>query len=108
MDTAQTPGKDAKATSSKVAADIERIRRHMPATYAAIQAKAAEVGPKAYGLVKRACAGEPDAFYAMEAGHVVGTPFGQSDIGAEVAKLMVTFGADHVVIWANVAPQGGA
>jgi hypothetical protein len=105
MDTAQTPGKDAKA---KVAADIERIRCHMPHTYKAIQAKAAEIGPMAYGLVKKACAGAPDAFYAMEAGHVVGTPFARSDIGAEVAKLMVTFGVDHVVIWANAEVSHGA
>ena len=78
----------------------------MPHTYAAIQAKAAEMGRAAFGLVRRGLAGEPNCFWAMEAGHVAGTPFAAGHpINAAVAEAMVSFGARRVVIWAESATQ---
>jgi hypothetical protein len=106
MDTPKTP--DEKR--AKVEADIARIKAQMPRTYQAIQAKAAEVGNAAYAWVKRACAGEPDLFYAMEAGHVVGAPFAQPDLQRDLAHAMVTFGIDYLVVWpaGQAEPKGGA
>lgn len=92
----------------KVAADIERIKTRMPNVYAEIQAKAAKIGSKAFNLVKRGCAGQPNAFYAFEAGHVVGTPFSKMDIPRETAYLMVAFGVMHLTMWDEEAVQAPA
>lgn len=93
--------------------DIDRqaqaIKQTMPHTYLAIQRKAGEMGRSAFGLVRRGLGGEPNCFWAMEAGHVAGTPFAAGHpINAAVAEVMVNFGARSVVIWAEQAeqPQG--
>lgn len=85
---------------SKAEADsqIELIKRSMPAVYAAVKAKAEAIGNAAYALVRRGAGGEPNCFYAFEAGHVVGTPF-DHPISDDVARLMVQFGARHCCIW---------
>lgn len=80
------------------AAGIALIKTHMPQTYAAIQDKAAEVGNVAYQWVRQACNGQPNRFYAVEAGHVVGTPFDQA-VTADLAALMVQFGCGFLVLW---------
>ena len=41
----------------------------------------------------------------VEAGHVVGTPFAQSDITDQVARLMVGFGCGFLVLWPHLAPN---
>jgi hypothetical protein len=81
-----------------VAARIAEIKAHMPEVYRAIQARAVEQ-PGTFGLVRRALAGEPNCFYAIERGRAVGTPFNMTDIMAEVAKTMVQFGCTYVCIW---------
>ena len=104
MDTSRTT----EQVKAKVAADIERIKTRMPNVYDEIQAKAAVIGSKAFNLVKRGCAGQPNTFYAFEAGHVVGTPFSQNDIGRDLAQAMCTFGIHHVSIWHADAVQAPA
>lgn len=92
-----------------VEGQIAIIKRHMPQTYQAIQDKAKEIGRDAYALVRRGIKGEPNCFYAIEAGHVVGAPFNLSGVSAETAKLMCEFGCRHLQMWgAPVAATQGA
>ena len=83
----------------KVAADLERIKVHMPGVYKAIHERAFIVGKKVFGYVKRGCAGEPNAFWACEDGHIVGTPFTYEDVKAHVAIGMVTLGMDCMALF---------
>lgn len=84
---------------------IGEIKQYMPETYKAIQDKAAKVGNTAYALVKRALRGEPNCFWAMEAGRVMGTPFNQGDIQREVAQYMVGFGCVYVCIFQTLPEE---
>lgn len=101
MDT-RTP---ANGKADPAVEQIELIKASMPAVYQAIKAKAAEIGADAYGLVRRGARGEPDCFYAFEAGRVVGAPFCQS-VAADVAVAMVEFGVSFVCIWPIAAGKG--
>lgn len=83
-----------------VQARINVIRECMPLTYQAIQDKAKVEGKDVFALVRRALRGEPNCFYAIEAGHVVGAPFNLEGVGPEIAKLMCQFGFSHLVMWA--------
>ena len=72
--------------------------------------KAKEIGNDAYSLVRRGLRGEANCFYAIEGGHVVGTPFAE-DVGImdDVRRWMVSFGASFVIIWPrSQAPDGSA
>lgn len=81
---------------------IMEIKARMPKTYDAIGRKAAEIGRPAYAMVRRAIAGQPNLFYAIEGGRVVGTPFhADTLVPADVAQAMVTWGATFVVMWGN-------
>lgn len=77
---------------------LATIKAHMPQTYAEIQRQAQARGNAVFGLVRRGCSGQADCFYAVEAGHVVGTPFAQSDVTDQVARLMVGFGCGFLVM----------
>jgi hypothetical protein len=103
MDT-RTPDKDAQA--AKEAEQLAEIRARMPEVYLAVQRKAAEIGPKAFGLVRRGLRGESDCFYAMERGRVVGAPFCQA-VMADVALQMVHFGVTFVCIWPDLQGEAG-
>lgn len=92
---------------ARIGTQIETIQRRMPKVYAAVKAKAAEIGNQAYQLVRRGAAGEPDCFYAVEAGHVVGTPFCQA-VMADVAVLIVQFGVDFLCMWPLKGGADGA
>lgn len=83
-----------------VEAVIAQIKADMPETYKTIQDKASEIGRIAFELVRRGLRGEPNCFYAFEAGRVVGTPFVWPQVQADVAKLMVQFGVKSVCIFA--------
>jgi hypothetical protein len=76
------------------------IKAYMPETYKAIQAKAKEIGNAAFLLVRRGIRGEPNCFWAMENGRVVGTPFNLPEVSRDVAQYMVTFACAYVCIWA--------
>ena len=71
---------------------INEIKRYMPETYKTIQAKAALMGNVAYELVRRGLRGEPNCFYAFEAGRIVGTPYTLTDIQADLAKYLLVWG----------------
>lgn len=84
---------------------LDVIRRRMPEVLAVIKDKAEHHGPEVYALVRRGLRGEPGCFYAFEAGHVVGTPFGKTNpvmVGA--AQFLVEFGCAHVCIWPDPLP----
>ena len=79
---------------------LQIIKTCMPQTYASIRTRAAgDLGAEAYALVRRALRGEANCFYALEAGHVVGTPFSDRTVTDEVAGLMVRFGVGFLVMW---------
>lgn len=96
--TAERPGQQVD-----VQARVQLIKAQMPETYAAIVAKASAIGNEAYALVRRGLRGEPNCFYAMERGHVVGAPFDMADVQAEMARYMVQFGCTFLVMWAPAA-----
>ena len=97
-----TPEEQAAA----VAKQLATIKTHMPAVYAAVQAKANEIGSEAFALVRRGARGEPDCFYAFEGGRVVGTPFNQA-VHPDVAQLIVQFGVTFLCMWPAVPGKGG-
>jgi hypothetical protein len=86
---------------------IAEIKAHMPQTYRSIQDQAAEIGREAYALVRKGLRGEPNCFWACEAGRVMGTPFALIDVQRDVALSMVAFGAEFVVIWADKGEHNG-
>ena len=88
---------------SEVDARLEEIKRHMPMTYAAIKDKAAVNGPAAFRFVRQGVAGQPNRFYAVEAGRVVGTPFDLPGVSDEVARIVVQFGVSFLIMWAPEA-----
>jgi hypothetical protein len=92
-------------TDVEIDAQIAIIKTRMPQTYARIQAKAQEVGKVAFALVRRGLAGKPNMFWAMENGYVMGTPFDVTEISRDVAQAMVTFGSEHVCIFAMVESE---
>lgn len=94
---------DGVRSRQDVEGQIRIIQTQMPETYTSIQAKSAEIGRQAFAMVRRACAGEPNCFWAMERGHVVGTPFNQHDIKQDLAVAMVAFGAKFAVVWSQAA-----
>lgn len=96
MDTLKT-----KAPSLDVSSKLAEIKAHMPETYKSIQAKAQQIGGKAYALVRQGLRGEANCFYAFENGYVVGTPFNLVDVQRDIAQLMVTLGASYVCLWAQ-------
>ena len=87
-----------KKTPEEVAQVLQVIKTKMPNVYAAIQAKASEIGPEAFSLVRQGVRGEPYKFYAFEAGHVVGTPFTGHAIDADIASIMCSFNCPFVCV----------
>lgn len=85
--------------------DTQQIKAHMPETYKAIQEKASQVGNVAFGFVRAGLRGEPNKFYAVERGHVVGTPFDLPGVADEVARVIVQFGVTFLIMWAPEAQQ---
>lgn len=85
---------------SDIDARLDEIKRHMPMTYAAIKDKAAVIGPTAFRHVRQGVAGQPNRFYAVEAGRVVGTPFDLPGVTDEVARIVLQFGVSFLIMWA--------
>lgn len=101
MDTRTT----SQATANDVRAGLEEIKTHMPETYRQIQAKANEIGRVAYAHVRGSLAGQPNRFYAIERGRVIGTPFDIPEVRDEIAALIVEWGCTFLIMW---APPGQA
>lgn len=90
---------DTRATPEQVAESIAIIKSRMPQTYRGIQEKSKEIGNQVYQLVRRGLAGEPNCFWAMEGGYVMGTPFNLVDVQRDVAWAMAAFGCAHACIF---------
>jgi hypothetical protein len=99
---------DTQTANSPTKEDIDKhvkrvtddIRAHMPETYKAIQDKSKKIGNAAFLLVRRGIRGEPNCFWAMENGCVVGAPFTLQEVTRDIAQYMVTFACTYVCIWA--------
>jgi hypothetical protein len=96
---------DTGTAAVNVEQHLADIKAFMPEVYKAIQARAKSV-PGTFREVRAALRGEPNLFYAFERGRVVGTPFNETDIMADVASFMVQFECAHVCIWSK--PKEGA
>lgn len=81
------------------------IKASMPETWDEIATVCRDVGDVARAAVRCGLAGRPGAFWAGEAGYVVGTQFQEFGVQVELAKQMVTFGATHWVVWAQGVAQ---
>lgn len=101
---------DTLRTTEEVEAIKRNIKAQMPETYKAIVERSAEtdLGREAFRLVTRGLRGEPNCFYAVERGHVVGTPFNLPDVTPELAAVMVRFGCQFLVMWSPVASKGAS
>ena len=101
---------DTLRTAEEVEALKRTIKAQMPQTYKAIVERSADtdLGRQAFALVTRGLKGEPNCFYAMERGHVVGTPFNVPNVTADLASYMVRFGCSFLVMWAPSAQQEAA
>lgn len=86
-------------SAEEVEHQIGEIKAHMPETYKTIQAKAQEIGKQAYALVRAGLRGEPNRFFAMERGLVMGTPFNLLGLQEEAAVQMVRWGCAYVCIF---------
>lgn len=86
-------------TTSSVEAQIAEIKQYMPETYKSIKERAYQVGNDTYTLVRRGLRGEPNCFYAIEHGRVMGAPFAVSGVTDLIARQMVEFGCAYVCIW---------
>lgn len=81
------------------------IRATMPLTTAWVEKVRAKHGAKyVNGVVKRGMAGERGCFYAVEAGHFLGTPFDWEPKGAMLISMTVLTGAPFVA--ALMEPAG--
>lgn len=85
---------------------LEHIKRNMPKTYELIVEKAKLQGNAVYRAVRLGCLGEPNRFWAMEAGHFAGTAFDMRSVQDEVAWQMVNFGDDWAIAF-DMALDGG-
>lgn len=66
----------------------------MPETAIFVDSKRKEFGLAfVNGCIKDAMAGKPGRFYAMEAGHVLGTPFPVTHPIADSQKIAIMLGA---------------
>lgn len=93
---------DKRTTSERgeqeaIAKGLHTIKAHMPQTYAEIQRQAQARGNAVFGLVRHGCSGQADCFYAIERGHVVGTPFAQA-VDPALAAAMLQFGVGFFVM----------
>ncbi len=67
-----------------------------------IEEQYTSAGNAVFRLVRRGCGGKPDCFYAVEGGHVVGTPFAQA-VDPALASLIVQFGIGFLVLLQQAA-----
>jgi hypothetical protein len=69
------------------------LRDSMPETAIWVDSKRKEFGSDfVNGCIKQALAGVPGRFYAMENGHVLGTPFAATDPIADWQNYAITTG----------------
>lgn len=90
-----------------VQARLAEIKAHMPMTYAAVNEKAAAIGGAAFRYLRQGIRGEANKFYAIEKGRVVGTPFDLPGVQEELARVIVQWGCEFLIMWAPEAQKGG-
>lgn len=72
------------------------MRLHMPNTARFVDAKRAEWGADhVNACLKRAMAGEPGEFYAIEKGQIIGTPFPAGSEIFEWQAQAILWGSDY-------------
>ncbi|WP_395026581.1 hypothetical protein [Comamonas odontotermitis] len=86
-------------TPEELARRLDHIKRNMPKTYELIVKKAEMEGGAVFRAVRQGCMGEPNRFWAMEAGHFAGTAFNMRSVEQEVAWSMVNFGDDWAIVF---------
>lgn len=91
-----------------VQARLNEIKAHMPMTYRAIQDKAKVIGNDAFRYVRNGVAGQANKFYAVERGRVVGTPFDLPGVSDGLARVILQFGCEFLIMWAPEAQKGKA
>lgn len=75
------------------------LRTQMPKTAQTVARWRAEWGDNhVTETIRRGMRGEPGHFYAVEAGHVVGTPFDWADAGLLTVGQSIAAGASMVVV----------
>lgn len=94
------------ATKLQIERGLTLIKSRMPSTYKTIQDRVKVAGNVVYALVRSGLGGKPNAFWAIEGGYIVGTPFAQTNIERDVAYSMVAFGVDQVCIFGAAAVGG--
>ena len=78
--------------ASQPAAKVD-LRQNMPETAKWVDEKRREHGAAfVNGCIRRAMKGEPGFFYAIERGHVLGTPFPPTHPVAQDQQYAVTYG----------------
>lgn len=94
--------------ASQPAAKLD-LRQHMPETAKWVEAKRQELGAEhVNGCIRRAMKGEPGLFYAMERGHVLGTPFPSTHPIAADQALAVQLGCTFAGFIATPPRTGSA
>lgn len=69
------------------------LRQDMPETAKWVDGQRKEHGADfVNGCIRRATKGEPGLFYAMERGHILGTPFPASDVRDRYVNIAVVTG----------------
>ncbi len=85
------------------------MRDAMPETADFVDRKSVEWGrAHVRDCIERALRGEPGWFYAMEAGHVRGTPFIEPDPVAEWQRMAVLVGASFAAFMREPEGKGGS
>lgn len=84
------------------------LRLQMPETAAWVEARRHEWGADhVNGCIRRALKGEPGLFYAMEAGHVLGTPFPATHPISEWQSHALVTGTQFAAFMATPSDIGG-
>lgn len=96
---------DTRTAKQDVGEQLAIIKQHMPNTYKDIQEKQVRAGGGVNQLVRRGVQGEPNCFWAMERGYVVGTPFSMPHIQQDVAWAMAGFSCAHACIYGFTGEQ---
>lgn len=86
---------DTSTAKIDVSEQLNTIKAHMPETYNTIKARAAVIGNDVYTLVRQGLRGEPNCFWAMEKGWVMGAPFNMEQVQQYTAWAMVSFGCAY-------------
>jgi hypothetical protein len=93
---------------SEAASQKIDLRQSMPKTAKWVSDRRAEFGAEhVNACLRRSLQGEPGLFYAMEAGHVLGTPFPAEAPESRWQNFSICTGAGFAVFMQPPAAKGG-